>query len=139
MLQIQGISKQYKTGDFVQRALDNVSLNLRDSEFVAILGPSGSGKTTLLNIIGGLDHYDSGDLVINGISTVTPSALTSVPSGSCENTENLVSYEYWIPAEPIYRLMSLSLLSRYFLNALRLFSVMLLVIEAVPLMAASSG
>ena len=69
MLQIQGISKQYKTGDFVQRALDNVSLNLRDSEFVAILGPSGSGKTTLLNIIGGLDHYDSGDLVINGIST----------------------------------------------------------------------
>ena len=69
MLQIQGISKQYKTGDFVQRALNNVSLNLRDSEFVAILGPSGSGKTTLLNIIGGLDHYDSGDLVINGIST----------------------------------------------------------------------
>ena len=69
MLQIQGISKQYKTGDFVQRALDNVSLNLRDNEFVAILGPSGSGKTTLLNIIGGLDHYDSGDLVINGIST----------------------------------------------------------------------
>ena len=73
------------------------------------------------------------------LPTVTPSALTSVPSGSCENTENLVSYEYWIPAEPIYRLMSLSLLSRYFLNALRLFSVMLLVIEAVPLMAASSG
>ncbi|MBW3094808.1 ABC transporter ATP-binding protein/permease [Bifidobacterium sp. 64T4] len=69
MLQIQGISKQYKTGDFVQQALDDVSLNLRDSEFVAILGPSGSGKTTLLNIIGGLDHYDSGDLVINGIST----------------------------------------------------------------------
>ena len=68
MLQIQGISKQYKTGDFVQQALDDVSLNLRDSEFVAILGPSGSGKTTLLNIIGGLDHYDSGDLVINGIS-----------------------------------------------------------------------
>ncbi len=69
MLQIQGISKQYKTGDFVQQALDDVSLNLRDSEFVAILGPSGSGKTTLLNIIGGLDRYDSGDLVINGIST----------------------------------------------------------------------
>ena len=69
MLQIKGISKQYRTGDFVQRALDDVSLNLRDSEFVAILGPSGSGKTTLLNIIGGLDRYDSGDLVINGIST----------------------------------------------------------------------
>ena len=73
------------------------------------------------------------------LPTVTPSALTSVPSGSCENTENFVSYAYWIPAEPTYRLMSLSLLSRYFLNALRLFSVMLLVIEAVPLMAASSG
>ncbi|MBM6698783.1 ATP-binding cassette domain-containing protein [Bifidobacterium pullorum subsp. saeculare] len=69
MLQIKGISKQYKTGDFVQQALDDVSLNLRDNEFVAILGPSGSGKTTLLNIIGGLDRYDQGDLVINGIST----------------------------------------------------------------------
>nr|WP_264294294.1 ABC transporter ATP-binding protein/permease [Blautia faecis] len=53
----------------VQRALDGVSLSLRDNEFVAILGPSGSGKTTLLNIIGGLDRYDSGDLIINGIST----------------------------------------------------------------------
>lgn len=69
MLQIGGISKQYQTGDFIQTALDQVSLNLRDNEFVAILGPSGSGKTTLLNIIGGLDRYDSGDLVINGIST----------------------------------------------------------------------
>lgn len=69
MLQIKSISKQYKTGEFVQKALDNVSLNLRNSEFVAILGPSGSGKTTLLNIIGGLDRYDSGDLIINGIST----------------------------------------------------------------------
>ncbi|KFI45663.1 putative ABC transport system permease protein [Bifidobacterium bohemicum] len=69
MLQIKDISKQYKTGDFVQRALDDVSLTLRDNEFVAILGPSGSGKTTLLNIIGGLDRYDQGDLVINGIST----------------------------------------------------------------------
>ena len=54
---------------FIQKALDHVSLNLRDNEFVAILGPSGSGKTTLLNIIGGLDRYDSGDLIINGIST----------------------------------------------------------------------
>lgn len=69
MLQIKDISKQYKTGDLIQKALDHVSLNLRDNEFVAILGPSGSGKTTLLNIIGGLDRYDSGDLVINGIST----------------------------------------------------------------------
>lgn len=69
MLQIKNIHKQYKTGDLIQKALDGVSLNLRDNEFVAILGPSGSGKTTLLNIIGGLDRYDSGDLIINGIST----------------------------------------------------------------------
>ncbi len=69
MLQIKEISKEYKTGNLVQKALDHVSLNLRDNEFVAILGPSGSGKTTLLNIIGGLDRYDSGDLIINGIST----------------------------------------------------------------------
>ncbi len=69
VLQIKDIHKQYKTGDFVQKALDGVTLNLRDNEFVAILGPSGSGKTTLLNIIGGLDRYDSGDLVINGTST----------------------------------------------------------------------
>lgn len=69
MLQIQHIKKEYKTGDLVQKALDDVSLNLRDNEFVAVLGPSGSGKTTLLNIIGGLDRYDSGNLIINGIST----------------------------------------------------------------------
>lgn len=69
MLQIKNISKTYKTGNFIQKALVDVSLNLRDNEFVAILGPSGSGKTTLLNIIGGLDKYDSGDLIINGIST----------------------------------------------------------------------
>lgn len=69
MLQIKQICKQYKTGDLVQKALDGVNLNLRDNEFVAILGPSGSGKTTLLNVIGGLDRYDSGDLIINGIST----------------------------------------------------------------------
>ena len=69
MLQIKDIHKEYRTGNLVQRALDGVSLSLRDNEFVAILGPSGSGKTTLLNIIGGLDRYDRGDLIINGIST----------------------------------------------------------------------
>lgn len=69
MLQIKDIRKEYKTGGLVQKALDGVSLNLRENEFVAILGPSGSGKTTLLNMIGGLDRYDSGDLIINGIST----------------------------------------------------------------------
>ena len=69
MLQLNHIKKEYNTGDLVQKALDDVSLNLRDNEFVAILGPSGSGKTTLLNVIGGLDRYDSGDLIINGIST----------------------------------------------------------------------
>ena len=69
MLQIREVSKIYMTGDLVQQALNRVSLNFPDNEFVAILGPSGSGKTTLLNIIGGLDHYDVGDLIINGIST----------------------------------------------------------------------
>lgn len=69
MLQIKNISKQYRTGDLVQDALKDVSLNFRDNEFVSILGPSGSGKTTLLNIIGGLDRYDSGDLIINNVST----------------------------------------------------------------------
>ena len=69
MLQVKNIHKQYKTGELVQDALHDVSLNLRDNEFVAVLGPSGSGKTTLLNTIGGLDRYDSGDLIINGIST----------------------------------------------------------------------
>ena len=69
MLQVVDISKEYRTGTLVQRALDHVSVAFRDSEFVAILGPSGSGKTTLLNIIGGLDRYDSGDLIINNVST----------------------------------------------------------------------
>ena len=74
MLQVQNIKKEYKTGSLVQKALDGVSLSLRDNEFVAILGPSGSGKTTLLNVIGGLDRYDSGELIINGVSTKKYSA-----------------------------------------------------------------
>ena len=69
MLQLTNVCKSYTTGGFTQQALDNVSISFRDNEFVAILGPSGSGKTTLLNIVGGLDHYDSGDLIIEGIST----------------------------------------------------------------------
>ena len=69
MLEIKKITKIYETGDLKQKALDGVSLNFRKSEFASILGPSGSGKTTLLNIIGGLDKYTSGDLIINGIST----------------------------------------------------------------------
>ena len=69
MLQIKKIRKEYITGELKQTALDDVSFNLRDSEFVAVLGQSGSGKTTLLNIIGGLDRYDSGDIIINGVST----------------------------------------------------------------------
>lgn len=69
MLQIKNIKKQYKTGTLVQQALNDVSVNFRDNEFVAILGPSGSGKTTLLNVIGGLDKYDSGELIINSVTT----------------------------------------------------------------------
>ena len=69
MLQIKNVKKSYTTGDFTQHALKGVSLDFRKNEFVAILGPSGSGKTTLLNIIGGLDRYDSGDLIINKKST----------------------------------------------------------------------
>lgn len=69
MLQLKHICKSYRTGDFTQVALDDVSISFRDNEFVAILGPSGSGKTTLLNVMGGLDHYDSGDMVVDGIST----------------------------------------------------------------------
>ena len=69
MLEIRGVTKVYDTGDLKQTALDHVSINFRANEFASILGPSGSGKTTLLNIIGGLDHYTSGDLKINEIST----------------------------------------------------------------------
>ena len=69
MLQLKEIKKSYKTGDFIQHALKGINVQFRENEFVAILGPSGSGKTTMLNIIGGLDRYDSGDLIINGKST----------------------------------------------------------------------
>ena len=69
MLELKNISKIYKTGDFEQVALDDVSIAFRENEFVSILGQSGGGKTTLLNIIGGLDHYTSGDLLIDGKST----------------------------------------------------------------------
>lgn len=69
MLELKRIKKSYKTGEFVQHALKDINVKFRKNEFVAILGPSGSGKTTLLNIIGGLDKYDSGDLIINGKST----------------------------------------------------------------------
>ena len=69
MLEIKNICKDYKVDNYTQKALDNVNVNFRDNEFASILGPSGSGKTTLLNIIGGLDKYDSGDLIINGVST----------------------------------------------------------------------
>ncbi len=69
MLQIRDLKKVYTTGEFKQTALDGVSIDFRQSEFVAILGPSGSGKTTLLNMLGGLDQYDSGDMIINGLST----------------------------------------------------------------------
>ena len=69
MLQLKGITKTYRSGELTQKALNEISVNFRESEFVAVLGPSGSGKTTLLNIIGGLDRYTSGDLIINGRST----------------------------------------------------------------------
>ncbi len=69
MLELKNITKIYRTGEFTQKALNKVNINFRENEFVSILGPSGSGKTTLLNIIGGLDKYDSGDLIINEIST----------------------------------------------------------------------
>ena len=69
MIEVREIRKEYRTGDFIQKALDGVSVAFRDNEFVAVLGPSGSGKTTLLNILGGLDTADSGEIIISGIST----------------------------------------------------------------------
>lgn len=71
MLELKHIKKYYHVGDTITKALDDVSVSFRQQEFVAILGPSGSGKTTLLNMIGGLDRYDSGDLIIEGKSTKT--------------------------------------------------------------------
>ena len=85
MLQLKEIRKEYKTGDLEQVALNDVSLNLRDNEFVAILGPSGSGKTTLLNIIGGLDRYDGGS------STASPPSSTPTATGTPTATTPLVS------------------------------------------------
>ena len=69
MIEIKDLRKSYTTGSFVNKALDGVNITFRDNEFVAVLGPSGSGKTTLLNVLGGLDRADSGDIVINGVST----------------------------------------------------------------------
>ena len=69
MLQLKNIKKNYESGEEIVKALKGINIEFRESEFVAILGPSGCGKTTLLNIIGGLDHYTSGDLIIDGIST----------------------------------------------------------------------
>ena len=69
MIEVREIRKEYKTGNFIQKALDGISVTFRDNEFVAVLGPSGSGKTTLLNILGGLDTANSGEIVINGVST----------------------------------------------------------------------
>ena len=69
MIEVKELKKEYRTGDFIQKALDGVSVTFRDNEFVAVLGPSGSGKTTLLNILGGLDTADSGEIIINGTST----------------------------------------------------------------------
>ena len=69
MLELREVTKSYRTASLTQTALDGVTVAFRDSEFVAVLGQSGSGKTTLLNVVGGLDHFDSGDLVIDGVST----------------------------------------------------------------------
>ena len=82
MLQLKKIRKEYKTGDLVQTALNDVSLNLRDSEFVAILGPSGSGKTTLLNILGGMDSCDEGNVWLDG-QNVSHFSARRAPTAWC--------------------------------------------------------
>lgn len=69
MIELKNIVKTYIAGDTVVKALNDISINFREKEFVSILGPSGCGKTTLLNILGGLDRYDSGDIIVNGTST----------------------------------------------------------------------
>lgn len=78
MLQLKNIVKTYVTGDLEQKALKGVSISFRENEFVSILGQSGSGKTTMLNIIGGLDRYTSGDLIINGVSKKNTKMLTGI-------------------------------------------------------------
>ena len=87
MLELRNVRKSYTTGDFNQVALDDVSIAFRDNEFVAVLGASGSGKTTMLNLIGGLDQYDSGDLIIDGVSTETPSPHTHTHIYNCPTDE----------------------------------------------------
>lgn len=97
MIQIKNLVKTYQTGDFVQKALNQVSLNFREHEFVAILGPSGSGKTTFLNVVGGLDRYDSGDILIGKTSTKTFSdkqwdAFRNKSVGFVFQSYNLISH-----------------------------------------------
>lgn len=82
MLELKQITKQYVTGDSTVQALKGIDLKFRENEFVSVLGPSGCGKTTLLNIIGGLDQYTSGDLIINGTSTKKFKTGTGIPTGT---------------------------------------------------------
>ena len=82
MIEVRDLRKSYTTGSFTQRALDGISITFRENEFVSVLGPSGSGKTTLLNVLGGLDHPDSGDIVINGVSTKDYKSAIGIPIGT---------------------------------------------------------
>ena len=92
MLKLQRIVKDYQAGDTTVHALRGVSLQFRESEFVAILGHSGCGKTTLLNIIGGLDQYTSGDLVINGKSTKDFSGTATATTPSASSSRAITSF-----------------------------------------------
>ena len=94
MLELKQISKDYQAGDAVVHALKNVSIRFRRHEFVAVLGPSGCGKTTLLNIIGGLDQYTSGDLIISGRSTRDFSGLSVVISSKDATVMKRLPAEY---------------------------------------------